>query len=148
MNEQSFEETVSRICEKNNTYHVEAYYFIREALNFTTKALNKSPDNRHLTGAELSHGIRRYALEQFGPIAFDVLSDWNLHTTHDFGEIVFQLINEGVFGKSESDRMEDFDQVFDFREAFVLPFHLPAEDVPIPEDAYDFLKKTYGTVTQ
>ena len=37
MNEQSFEETVARICDKDDRYDMEAYFFIRDALGHGTE---------------------------------------------------------------------------------------------------------------
>ncbi|MGI5868028.1 MAG: Minf_1886 family protein [Kiritimatiellia bacterium] len=122
MNEQSFEETVARICDTDDRYDMEAYFFIREALDHAARKFNREPPNRHVTGAELSEGVREYALNEFGPLAYLVLTEWGLHTTGDFGEIVYNLIAEGVFGKSETDRREDFNDVYNFHDAFVEPF--------------------------
>ena len=129
MNEQSFEETAGRICDQDDRYDMEAYFFIRDALGHATKKFNRAPPNRHVTGAELSEGVRDYAIREFGPIANLVLTEWGLYTPGDFGEIVYSLIAEGVFGKTESDRREDFNDVFDFHDAFVKPFE-PGNDAP------------------
>jgi uncharacterized repeat protein (TIGR04138 family) len=69
---------------------------------------------RHLTGRELCEAIRRYALDQFGFMAKTVLNNWGVHTTGDFGNIVFNLIEIGEMSKTKDDRREDFDDVFDF----------------------------------
>jgi uncharacterized repeat protein (TIGR04138 family) len=68
------------------------------------------------------HFLQRNALEQFGPMVPSVLDSWSVSSCSDVGEIVFRLIDSGVFGKSETDRREDFNDVFDFEEAFVRPF--------------------------
>ena len=36
---------------------------------------------RHVTGQELCHAIRQFALEQYGYMAKLVLGNWGLHTT-------------------------------------------------------------------
>ena len=41
-------------------------------------------------------------------------------TTADFGQIVFNLVDYGLMGKQESDRREDFQEVYDFSEVFEL----------------------------
>ena len=75
-----------------------------------------------MTGAELLQGIRIYALDQFGPLTKTVLNKWGIQTCTDFGDIVFNLIEYNVFSKTESDRREDFADIYDFEEAFVKPF--------------------------
>lgn len=122
MNDQSFEETTARICDKDSRYDMEAYYFMRDALGYATKKYERTGPNRHVSGVELSEAIREHAIREFGPITFLVLTDWGLYKTSDFGEIVYNLINEGVFGKSESDRKEDFNNVFEFDKAFLDPY--------------------------
>ena len=126
MNEQSFEEVVSRIVEKNTQYDMEAYYFIREALDEAQKKYSdpNSDKRTHVTGRQLSEAIGEHALNEFGPMAFFVMAELGLHTTRDFGNIVYSLINEGVFGKSAEDKKEDFDNVFDFKEVFQSPYEI------------------------
>ena len=84
------------------------------------KAVSKT--QRHVTGQELLEGVREYALEQFGPMAHTVLTSWGLERCEDFGEIVFNLIEYGVFSKNEDDTKEDFTAIYDFEEAFLKPF--------------------------
>ena len=58
-------------------------------------------------------------------MAATLMSEWGVSECSDVGEMVFHLIDEGVFGRQESDTREDFHGVFDFDDAFVAPF-LPA----------------------
>jgi uncharacterized repeat protein (TIGR04138 family) len=53
-----------------------------------------------------------------------VLESWGVRTTGDFGEIVYNLIDIGLMKKSTSDRREDFDNVFDFTQAFEQEFKI------------------------
>lgn len=127
MNEAPFMEAVEGICKKDSRYNAEAYVFMREALDFTAKMLNKPSEGpeRHMTGAELLDGIRAYALQEFGPMAFTTLNTWGIKTTKDFGEIVFNLVESGKLGSTEEDKREDFADGYDFFDAFARPF-LPA----------------------
>jgi uncharacterized repeat protein (TIGR04138 family) len=86
------------------------------------------PAERHLTGQELCEAIRRYAIEQYGLMAKVVLNNWGLHTTGDFGEIVYNLIEIGMMKKSKTDRREDFDEVYDFDRAFNEQFEIKITD--------------------
>ncbi|GAA4431328.1 Minf_1886 family protein [Bremerella cremea] len=83
---------------------------------------------RHLTGQILCQAIRTYALQQYGLLAKVVLNSWGLHTTGDFGEIVYNLIGIGMMRKSKSDRREDFDDQYDFEEAFVNDFEFETSE--------------------
>ena len=128
MKKQNFLEMVNLIVKEDDRYTLEAYGFLKEALDFTMdkerkrmgKAVSKT--QRHVTGQELLEGVREYALEQFGPMAHTVLTSWGLEGCEDFGEMVFNLIEYGVFSKNEDDTKEDFAAIYDFEEAFLKPF--------------------------
>ncbi|MEM9185878.1 MAG: Minf_1886 family protein [Planctomycetota bacterium] len=72
---------------------------------------------QHVSGQDLCEAIRQYALSQYGLLARSVLDHWGVHSTGDFGEIVFNLIEIGKMKKTSSDRREDFDDVYDFARA-------------------------------
>jgi uncharacterized repeat protein (TIGR04138 family) len=55
-------------------------------------------------------------------MAATLMHEWGVRKCRDVGDMVFHLIEEQVFGKQESDRREDFGEVFDFEDALVLPF--------------------------
>jgi uncharacterized repeat protein (TIGR04138 family) len=81
-------------------------------------------DERHLTGQELCEAIRRYSLDQYGLMAKCVFNSWGVQSTSDFGEIVFNMIEIGRMKKTESDRREDFNDVFDFDKDLVARFKI------------------------
>ncbi len=107
------------ILEKDSRYSIDAYLFVREGLDHTVRKLKKP---RHVSGQELLEGMREYALQEFGPVAKRVLSEWGINECVDFGNIVFNLVNEGLLGKTDEDSIEDFMDGYDFHEAFILPF--------------------------
>jgi uncharacterized repeat protein (TIGR04138 family) len=114
-------------------YAFEAYEFVHRGLLVTTAHLAVA---RHVSGAELADGLRSYALEEFGPMAKHVLNSWGVHRTEDFGRIVFDLCEARVLRTSEDDRIEDFDDRYDFTEAFERDYYsrrrfLPESD-PTP----------------
>lgn len=118
-----FAEAVARICASDRRYAPEAYLFLNDGLARTLKLVQEREKKyRQITGAELSEGLRDFALEQFGPLALTVLARWGVHSTRDFGEMVFILLAAGLLGKTEEDKIEDFDDVFDFDHAFRAPF--------------------------
>ena len=130
MNEEPFIEVANKICANDPRYNVDAYFFVRNALDFTTKLLNRHNQDgpqRHLKGQELLEGIRQFAIQEFGPLSFTVLKSWGIYKTEDLGEIVFNLIQSGKLGCTEDDKREDFGNGYDFETAFVKPF-LPADN--------------------
>jgi uncharacterized repeat protein (TIGR04138 family) len=119
-----FAEALERIIVQDPRYDREAYGFLRDALDFTAKQLkkNKEETSRHVTPQQLLEGVRQFALKEFGPMAMTVLDYWGVRSCGDVGEIVFNLIRSGIFGKTETDSIEQFRAGYDFHEAFVAPF--------------------------
>ena len=65
---------------------------------------------------------RQYALRQFGPMVPTVFAYWGVTRCQDFGEMVFNLIQVNIFGRTDTDSIEDFKGGYDFDEAFRRPF--------------------------
>jgi uncharacterized repeat protein (TIGR04138 family) len=129
MHTSNFDETLDQIVQKDSRYHRDAYGFVREALEYTQKLVQKTerderkqPSRQHVSGQELLEGIRACALEQFGPMALTLFEEWGVRRCEDFGEIVFNLVESGQLGKTENDSREDFKGGYSFEEAFRKPF--------------------------
>lgn len=128
MQELTFENTLEMLLLRDSRYHRDAYLFVKDALDHTQKLVGKEKREqpRHVTGQELLEGIRGYALAQFGPMAELVFAEWGVRCCEDFGEIVFNLVDIGLLGKTEEDRREDFQNGYNFHDAFRKPF-LPSD---------------------
>ena len=124
MQPKDYESIISRILLEDPRYPAEAYDFLREIMAFTSQSLKKPTHGpgRHMSGKELLEGMRRYAVQEFGPMARTVLASMGITRTEDIGELVFILVHYGVLGKTEEDRKSDFANGYDFREAFDTPF--------------------------
>ncbi|RMH17667.1 MAG: hypothetical protein D6701_07240 [Gemmatimonadetes bacterium] len=109
------DEVLARLQERNPRFHPKAYVFLLAALHRVMEGLEEP---RHISGRELAEGVRTLAIERFGPMARTVLEYWGIHATEDLGDIVFALVECGILIKQEEDRREDFEDVFDFEEAF------------------------------
>lgn len=133
MQKNNFDQVVAEIVQTDRRFDAKAYRFVREGLDFTLKlhkrAAGAAP--RHVSGGELLEGLRQYTLKEFGPMGKMVLNEWGVNDCADFGRIVFNLVQKGVLGKSDNDRIEDFSEVFTFEEAFVKPF----QPAPVPRRA-------------
>ena len=142
-----------QLLQDDPRYAWESYVFVREALFYAQEVLEmgaapeedlpltetfasgefeeadetgrcaKRPE-RHLTGQQLCQAIRNYALEQYGFMAQVVLANWGIRSTADIGEIVYNLIAIEEMKKSPTDRREDFDDVFEFDDAFRRSFQI------------------------
>ena len=129
-----FAEALDSIVTSDPRYQREAYFFLRDALDFTTKQQKKAKGTtvRHVSGPELLEGVRQYALKEFGPMVITVFDSWGIRATEDVGHMVFNLINAGIFGKTDEDSIEDFKNVYDFQEAFLKPFAPEKKTEPRP----------------
>ncbi len=124
MQKLDFAAAVDLILQDNPKFDREGYFFLKDVLEFTVGQAKKNRERRggHVTGQQLLEGVRVYALNQFGPMVVTVFEYWGITRCEDFGEIVYELIRVGLFGKSEQDSIDDFKGLYTFHEAFVLPF--------------------------
>ena len=119
-----FEHAIENIIRRDSRFDPQAYLFLKDALDFTLKraAEDNGGQPRHVSGRELLLGFRDLALQEFGPMAHTLMGEWGLDGTRNVGEMVFHLIEEQMFGKQDSDTLEDFEDIYDFEEAFATPF--------------------------
>lgn len=129
----NIEEVLETIVVKDTRYPREAYYFVREALDVAQKKFtraggkaaikaDKDKPAQHVSGQQLLEGIREHALEQFGPLTLMVLEEWGVRRCEDFGEIVFNMVESSLLGKTDNDSREDFKGGYEFFEAFRKPY--------------------------
>ena len=132
MQEINFDETVEGILTRDPRYAREAYNFVREALDFTQKLMVKENRGqvRHVSGQELLDGIRQFALQQFGPMAVTVFEEWGVRHCRDFGDIVFNMVETSLLAKTDRDSRADFQNGYDFTDAFRKPFWPSRKSAP------------------
>ncbi|MCX8237603.1 MAG: putative repeat protein (TIGR04138 family) [Akkermansiaceae bacterium] len=128
MQSNQFEHAVASILEKENRFQPGAYFLAREALDFTVDRLSRETngEKRHVSGRELLQGFRDYVIQEYGPMGATLLDDWGITKCRHVGEIVFLFIENGVFGRQDSDSLNDFEEFFTFEEAFTTPFLVQA----------------------
>ena len=127
-----FRARVEKIIAADPRYRLAAYEFVGQAVTCTAR--KKQTDNpaasRHISGQELLEGFKTLALEQFGCLTLEVLTHWGLHRTEDVGNIVFNLVNNGLLGANENDSPADFADCYLFADAFAAPF------IPLPDETH------------
>ena len=111
----NFYNRLEEIIKKDTRYKLDAYEFVLKALWYTQENLKRKG---HVTANELLAGIREFGLEQYGPMTRTVFGHWGVETTQDFGEIVFNMVENGLLGKTETDSRKDFKDIYNFEEAF------------------------------
>ena len=55
-------------------------------------------------------------------MALPLFEGWGVRSCLDFGQIVFNLVDARALTKTDEDRLEDFADGYDFKEAFAAPF--------------------------
>ena len=136
MQEVNFDEVLEKLLAQDPRFAREAYHFTREALDYTQKLISRENKGTvlHVTGQELLDGIRQFALQQYGPMTVTVLEEWNVKNCRDFGDIVFNMVENGLLAKTDKDTRDDFQHGYDFTDAFHKPFW--------PQSRLDAEKKT------
>ncbi len=110
-----FYSLISSICGQDSRYSPESYEFVMEALAFSQKKFKKT---KHISGEELLAGIKALLLKKFGPMTMTVLKHWGVKATDDFGNIVYNLVENKILAKDTQDHYDSFKNAYDFDEVF------------------------------
>ena len=118
------------VLAKDPRYTADAYELLFESVEFSRKRLAKQRGAKvgHITISELLYGIRDLALEHYGLMAKTVLNQFGVFSTSDIGEIFFNLVESGDLERTDQDSREEFDNVFDFDDAFCKNYRISAVD--------------------
>lgn len=138
MRDKRFDKAVAQILEQDNRYPARAYDLMPAVIDYTVRHPAPADPNEpprpqgHVSGRQLAIGFRDYLLAEFGPFAADLLDEINIRSTDDIGNLVYNLISVGVFGKTNADSRADFHAVYDFKEAF-RDYYAPRDPKDAPE---------------
>ncbi|VAX35489.1 hypothetical protein MNBD_UNCLBAC01-1464, partial [hydrothermal vent metagenome] len=91
------------------------YEFMMDALDYTQRKYKRK---RHVSGEEILEGIKELLMKDFGPLTITVLEHWSITSTEDFGNIIFNLVNNKVLNKTDEDDIAKFKDAYDFEEVF------------------------------
>ncbi len=112
---QEFYTLIDQICDVDPRYKSDAYEFLMEALAFTQRRFKRC---KHVSGEELLEGITQLLMQKFGPLTLLVLNHWGIKCTEDFGNIVFNLVDNKILSKDSEDNIDSFQNGYDFNEVF------------------------------
>ena len=118
-------EALRQLALRDGRFKPEAIQFLFEALDQAVQETGRSEedeDKRHVTGQELVGVMRSYARKLFGPLAASVWRSWGIHSTLDWGHVVFLLVDAQLLRRRDSDTIDDFKEGFDFDEYFVRAY--------------------------
>lgn len=121
-----------KVALEDGRYSPDAFDFLFQGLDRAVKLAGREEHQgtaRHVSGQELLEGMKQQAIELFGPLGAYVWRAWGIHSTRDWGNIVFLLVEAELLNRQEADRLEDFESGFDFDEVFVQGYlpSLPRE---------------------
>ena len=109
-------DTFEDIVGKDPRYNGRAYALLMDCVRYLGR------EGQHMSGSDILEEFRERALDQYGPLTYDVLTEWGLATTEDIGEMMFNLTEGHRVKKDESDTPESFVGGYDFKEAFLGPY--------------------------
>ena len=123
------EKLLEEVIDEVGLYPRDAYIFVQEGLGYTVSKIHgtrrkKEGESRHVSGQDLCNGLREYAQQKWGLMAGAVLGRWNVNRTLDFGKIVFALVDKGLMQKTDEDQLDDFRDVYDFKNAFEAGYRI------------------------
>jgi uncharacterized repeat protein (TIGR04138 family) len=107
---------LDKIAKEDGRYHPKGVQFVYDGLGYTLKNYTSQP--QHVNGQTLCQGLKELSLKRWGRLSKLVLNSWNIYTTHDFGEIVYLMIENKWMSAQPNDTINDFDNVYDFDKAF------------------------------
>lgn len=123
--------TADRRSQPRLLFHQHAYVFVSEALKTAQELVGRQmvedrleESHHHISGQELLEGVRVLGLRLYGLMAPVVFHHWGLHSTDDFGRIVFEMIDRGEMRKSDSDQLSDFHGVYTIDESFAHDYKI------------------------
>lgn len=115
---------MAEVIFSDGRYPLEAYGFLHEGMSRSVQEVHgkEAPagERNHVTGKQICMALKDLAMEKWGLLAPAVLGKWNIHTTLDFGNMVYLLIDHSFMHKTDEDSLEDFRDVYDFNEAFAM----------------------------
>jgi len=111
------------ISSRNLPYKPEAYLFVLQGMSY---AQTHRDHPGHLGGQEFARHLAEFGRKAYIFLFKEVLSEWGVRETMDFGRIVYGLIEMGQMSKLPEDSIEDFRKVYDFEEEFGEGYDWPS----------------------
>jgi uncharacterized repeat protein (TIGR04138 family) len=104
------------IVEKDARYDARAYALLMDCVHYLGK------EGRHMSAADIMEEFKERTLDQYGAMAYTVLSEWGVKCTEDLGEMMFNLAEGRRVRRDPDDTPDCFAGGYDFEEAFLGPY--------------------------
>lgn len=109
-------DTFEDIVAKDDRYNGRAYALLMSVVR------TLGDGGKSVTAEDIMDEFREFSLDQFGPLAYRVLSEWGVKTCEDLGEMMFNLAEFHRVKREENDTALSFVGGYDFEEAFLGPY--------------------------
>lgn len=110
----SFEDIVA----KDRRYDGHAYALLMDVIHYLGK------EGGHMDAADIMDEFKERALDQYGPLAYTVLTEWGVKCCEDLGEMMFNLADFHRVQRDDGDTPESFIGGYDFKETFLGPYQV------------------------
>ena len=119
--DKEIQQRIDELASTTGSFPVSAYYLVFDALN---KCLLEHKKTRlePIGARELSQAMADILREGFGPFAAHLLQKWGIHSTNDFGRLVYELVDAHLLALNEGDAIEDFNALFPLMDFLNEPF--------------------------
>ncbi len=119
-----------KLARQDSRYPATAFFYL---INTLREMLNRRKEGEHVTGKEVCLTLRQNLLDDFSLLAPDVLHAWNIVETNDFGNMVYDMVEAGIFSTSPQDSRADFVDVYPIPGGLALPQEGRSQSWPILE---------------
>ena len=105
------------IVAKDSRYDARAYALLLDVVHGLS-----GEDDRHVSGGDIMDEFKERVLDQYGPMAYTVLTEWGVRSTEDIGEMMFNLTEARRVRQDDDDTPEAFANGYDFKTTFLDPY--------------------------
>ncbi|MGN0867769.1 MAG: Minf_1886 family protein [Oligosphaeraceae bacterium] len=98
-----------KLAQQDPRYPHPAFLYLIQTLR---EMLDNRKEGEHVTGKEVCLALRQNLLDEFSLLAPDVLRTWNIVETNDIGNMVYDMVDAGLFSTSPQDSRADFVDVY------------------------------------
>ncbi|MBR4673243.1 MAG: hypothetical protein IKP00_02160 [Victivallales bacterium] len=119
--DKEIKQRIEQLASTTGSFPVAAYLLVFDALNKCLLA-HKKTRLEPIGALELSQTMAEIVRDGFGPFASHLLLKWDIHSTDDFGKIVYELVDANLLALNEGDTIEDFNNLFPLHDFLNKPF--------------------------
>ena len=95
-------------------FHPNAKMFALEVMGYIGTMFG----TQHCDGIRYCANFLELSASRFGMLAPTVLETWEINSSEDLGQMIFEMTEEKMIGKSPQDKIEDFNEIFKTQEYF------------------------------